>query len=435
MTRAPSLGAMIILSALSTGVGAAQDQPSNVEDVRKELQRMRERIDVLDEQHQADQERLLQLEEQRGEFEPMPPFQPTATGIGQGNLLNPQIAAFLDMGASLSTNGNNDAFNRFNLREAELDFRSAISPSADGVLILAIGEEIEQTAGGTTIDTVFELEEGYIYFHTLPFDLTLKGGKFRNSFGRNNLLHTHALPQVTRPLAIQAFFGPEGSATVGASTSWLVPNAWDKYVELTVEVANADGGEEAPIFGGPDADNPAVIAHLKLFDDIGETSTFEIGGSYLFTHTSGDSDFDANVFGLDLTYQWRDPDRPDSRSVLLQAEFFWAQNDVQGAAGAFRNDSFGMYAFGQYQFEKNWYTGVRFDYTEFPNSEVFGAGDSAWAVSPYISYYLTEFIRLRIEYQHQEFDTGGARGDEDNLLFGLTFAIGSHPGHPYWVNR
>ena len=301
MTRAPRLGAMIIMWALSTGVSAAQDQPSNAEDVRKELQRMRERIDVLDEQHQADQERLLQLEEQRGGFEPAP--QPSATGTGQGNLFNPQITAFLDMGASVSTNGSNNAFNRFNLREAELDFRSAISPSADGVLILAIGEEIEQTAGGTTIDTVFELEEGYIYFHTLPFDLALKGGKFRNAFGRNNLLHTHDMPQVTRPSVIQAFFGPEGSATVGASASWLVPNAWDKYVELTVEVANADGGEEAPIFGGPDADNPAVIVHLKLFDDIGETSTFEIGGSYLFTHTSGDSDFDANVFGLDLTYQ------------------------------------------------------------------------------------------------------------------------------------
>ena len=94
-----------------------------------------------------------------------------------------------------------------------------------------------------------------------------------------------------------------------------------------------------------------------------------------------------------------------------------------------------MYAFGQYQFKRDWYSGVRFDYTEFPDSDVFGAGDSEWALSPYVSYYLTEFIRLRLEYQHREFASGVGRDDEDNLFFGLTFAIGSHPTHPYWVNR
>ena len=56
-----------------------------------------------------------------------------APSTGQGNLLNPQITAFFDMGGSLSSDGDNKARNRFNLRETELDLRGAVSPLADGV--------------------------------------------------------------------------------------------------------------------------------------------------------------------------------------------------------------------------------------------------------------------------------------------------------------
>jgi hypothetical protein len=455
----------VVICAFNGQLACAQSDERALHD---ELRLLRERMGTLEQQHADDQRRIGDLEKQlsevRAEHEnPWLAEQRThemrrlvqdvlndadrtmnmtqagaSGGWGQGNLFNPQITAFLDMGASISTNGDNEALNRFNLREAELDIRDAITPFADGVLILAIHEEIEEEDGGIAVDTAFELEEGYINFHTLPYDLQLKAGKFRNAFGRNNLLHTHDLPQITRPLAVQAFFGHEGLATVGASTNWLVANPWDKFVELTVEVVNADGGEEAPILGGPNADNPALLAHLKFFEDVGATGSFEIGGSYLYAHTSDESEFDANVFGLDVMYKRLDPEAPDFRSLLLQSEFFWASNDIAESdfvAGPFRNDSFGMYAFAQYQFDLNWYTGVRFDYTDFPNSEIFGPSDAQWDVSPYVTWYLTEFLRLRFEYQHLESEMGGDWDNEDNFLLGLTFSIGSHPPHPYWVNR
>jgi hypothetical protein len=452
----------VILCACNAQLVMAQSDENRLED---ELRLLRDRMGTLEQQHAADQQRIGQLEEQLSEVrarqqnpsldeerarevrqlvqdalddaDRRTTTQPSSkSGWGQGNLFNPQISAFLDMGASISTNRDNEALNRFNLREAELDFRDAIAPFADGVLILAIHEEIEEEGGGIAVDTAFEVEEGYINFHTLPYDLQLKGGKFRNAFGRNNLLHTHDLPQITRPLVVQAFFGHEGLATVGASTNWLIPNPWDKFTDLTIEVVNADGGEEAPILGGPNADNPAVLAHLKFFDDFGAAGSFEVGGSYLYAHTSDDHEFDANVFGVDLTYKRLDPDAPDSRSMLVQSEFFWSSNDLaESDLGSFRNDSFGMYAFAQYQLGLNWYTGVRFDYTEFPNSEIFGPSDLQWAGSPYVTWYLNEFLRLRFEYQHVESEMAGGWDSDDNFLFGLTFSIGSHPPHPYWVNR
>ena len=360
---------------------------------------------------------------------------PAATG--QGNLLNPAITAFLDMGGSGSGDKHNKARNRFTLREAELDLRAAVTPRADGVLVIAIGEEIEEPFGEVEIDFRFELEEGYLDVHTLPWDLALRAGKFRSAFGRSNLLHTHDLPQVTRPLAVQAFLGPEGLATVGASLSWLVPNPWDQYLELAVQVVNADGGSESPILDGPGAGNPAVLSHLKLFRDIGDTGSLELGTSFLYSRASGGRD-DGHTLGADVTYMWRDPAAPDFRSLLFQGELFWSDSDF---ADGKQDHYWGFYAFGQYQFAQNWYAGIRYDYTDFPNLELQGpADDSAWAISPYVTWYLFEALRLRLEYQHQDRDQmgrdqKGRDATEDAILLGLTFFIGAHPPHPYWVNR
>jgi hypothetical protein len=413
----------------------------------------------LEQRHERDQERIRELESRLSRLEGGPePGVPGAAeasavaeaapvprgaldlssgGYGAGNALNPEITVFIDTGASISSDGSNKALNRFNLREVELDLRAAISPSADGVLIIALGEEIEsERSGDVEIDRHVDLEEGYIHFHTLPHDLALKVGKFRNVFGRNNLLHTHDLPQVTRPLAVTNFLGPEGLATVGASLSWLVPNPWDKYLETTVEVVNADGGHESPILGGPNADNPAVLGHVKFFDEITQTSTYEIGGTYLFGKTGSDPDFDANVFGLDLAYHWTHPDPSRFRSVLLQGEAFWARNDIdRGPFQSSRNDSFGAYAFAQYQLDQNWYLGLRGDYSDFPTSESRSSDDYDVAISPYVTWYINEFLRARLEYQHRLFDIDGRTSSEEAVFLQFTGVIGAHPPHPYWVYR
>ena len=170
---------VIVLGALAD-VSAGQDQVPPIEEVLRELQLLRERVGNLEKRHETDLERIRRLEERLSPTKPKPPLQPPpqqrqvappvleptrpaararstdltlklppATGLGQGNLLNPQITAIFDMGGSYSTNRDNKALNRFNLREAELDFRAAVSPWSDGVLILAIGEEIEETADGS----------------------------------------------------------------------------------------------------------------------------------------------------------------------------------------------------------------------------------------------------------------------------------------------
>jgi hypothetical protein len=438
--------ATVLAAFCAAQAARAQPEPASVDALRETVELLTLRVQEMESAREADRHRMRELEDRiaqlaatsagsAAEREPEVLLGGTAA-IGQGNLLNPQITGFIDTGGSLSSDGDNKARNRFNLREAELDLRGAVSPRADGVLILAMGEEIEDPFGDVDVSIEFEVEEAYLNVHTLPRDLALKAGKFRSAFGRNNLLHTHDLPQVTRPLAVQAFLGPEGLATLGASLDWIVPNPWDRYVELTTQLVNADGGSESPILGGPDAVNPAVLSHLKLFQDVGDTGSLELGASFLHTRTSGDRDAAGYVLGADATYHWRDPAQPDFRSLLLQGELFWSNSDFDDEIrGIIHDDNWGFYLFGQYQLGQNWYAGVRYDYTDFPNLEVRRRTDSDWGISSYVTWYLNEALRLRLEYQHLERELLGQSDHEDSLLLGLTFYIGAHPPHPYWVNR
>jgi len=474
--------AVVVLGFGGACVAAGQTPPTPPEDIAKMLRELSGRVDTLEVRHEADQQRIAELEARLKRVEhPVPPpesgpvgavqDQDTAKaqrakeikeiteavrselieappsggffdlsgagGAGATNELNPQTTIFFDGGGSVSSKGSNKALNRFNLREVELDFRAAISPSADGVVIATLEEDIAQDRrGNISTDRNVDIEEAYINFHSLPYDLSLKFGKFRNAFGVNNVLHTHDLPQVDRPLALRSFLGPEGVLTTGASLSWLVPNPWDKYIEARVEVVNSDSGTEAPILGGPNADNPAVIVHVKYFDDVTETSTFEIGGSYLYGSTSTDSDFDANLFGLDLTYRWTDPDPSLFHSWLVQGELFWANNDIdRGVFRSQRNSSFGAYLITQYQINRDWYAGIRSDYTEFPNSESRSADDVDVAVSPYVTWYVSEFLRARLQFQHRWIDRGRSNRSEDVVFAQITGVIGAHPPHPYWAHR
>jgi hypothetical protein len=440
-----ALATAVAVCCVGLEAAPAETEEASLTDLVETVRHLTRRVEEMERERAEDQRRIRELEQEietvriaaaRGVEESPPAWESSAGGggiSGQGNLLNPEITAFFDAGGSVATMGDNPAHDRFNLREVELDFRAAVTPRADGALVLALEEEIHREDGEIELHHHFGIEEAFLDYHTLTEDLGLKLGKFRNAFGRNNLLHTHDLPQISRPLAVQAFLGHHGLATLGASLSWIVPNPWGRYLELTTDLVNADGGEESPILGGPSADNPAVIGHLKLFEDIGETGSLELGASYLWGRTAAGSGSTGLLLGLDATYFWRDPERPDSRSLLAQAEFFWSDTDFyDGISPVVDHRRMGGYAFLQYQPAQYWYTGLRFDYTEFPDR---AEDDYDWGISPYVSWYLSEALRLRLEYQHHSVEFGGDRENEAALMLGVTFFIGAHPPHPYWVNR
>ena len=92
-------------------------------------------------------------------------------------------------------------------------------------------------------------------------------------------------------------------------------------------------------------------------------------------------------------------------------------------------NSWGAYIIGQQQLNKDWYAGVRLDYTQDANNN----DRQIWGVSPYITWYWSEFLRFRVSYEHR--GNFGASPDEDLFFFQITWIYGAHPPHPYWAMK
>jgi len=109
-----------------------------------------------------------------------PPVQPAVgPGVGKSSsLLNPDISFNGDFTFLGTNNRQLNKANRFSFREAEVGFQAPIDPYARADAFITFGE------GETP-----EVEEGYATFLTLPYNLQARIGKFRVSFGKNNLLH------------------------------------------------------------------------------------------------------------------------------------------------------------------------------------------------------------------------------------------------------
>jgi hypothetical protein len=140
-------------------------------------------------------------------------------------------------------------------------------------------------------------------------------------------------------------------------------------------------------------------------------------------HNRGNS-LQTHLSGLDFLYKWRPARRSEYRSFVFQSELFLL-NQQQTDEDI---NSFGTYAYVQYQPAKRWYVGARGDYSQLPEDDDL----SAWAITPSVSYYLSEFLRLRLAYEHLEHDL---EGPADSAFFQLTFIFGSHPVEPYWFNK
>ena len=245
------------------------------------------------------------------------------------------------------------------LREVEFGFSSPVDPYGRADLILSIER---QDDGSYSPD----IEEGYFTYTDLPYDLQARFGKFYSVFGKANTFHTHAMPWVDRPNVIRKFFGEEGLNDGGGEISWLVPNPWDNYMQLTFDLQN--NGNDA-MFAGDEAHSLMYVTHLKNFFDLDRAQASRSGKvSRQATRCKHQRRTRSNVEGLDLTYKWRDPQYGLYKSLTWMNEILFSQKE-EGDKDTV--DSHGMYSSLEYQFNREWSVFGRYDYTQFPDSSRF----------------------------------------------------------------
>jgi hypothetical protein len=303
-----------------------------------------------------------------------------------------------------------------NLREVEVDLRAAIDPWADGVLILSSEAEVPG-------DYETGVEEGYVQLKKLPLldsapgGLKLKVGRFRAAFGRFNKIHLHDLPQVDYPRSLGTFLGEEGYIQNGVSGQFFLPSPGESAsLEATLELL---GGGDLPMGADLNAPDVSGLVHLGWFQELGEHHTFDLGTSYWTTEG------ERELWGGDATYKWKPHAGGDTRSFLVGGEVFAAHVDEPGL-----DDALGWFLWAQYQFTRSTYFGVRFDDAE----ELDDASLSTQTTSAFLTYYTTEFLRLRLGAAHAQSDLVEVDG-RNTAFLELNFVFGSHPVEPYWVNR
>jgi hypothetical protein len=338
---------------------------------------------------------------------PPPPPSPAGWGTSSPQTLNPQISAIGDFLGTASRNASTGEPS-LDLREVELAFQAQLDPFARADFFLTV----------PSLEDV-EMEEGYVTFLALPSDFLVKVGKVRVPFGRTNVDHRPESFAVDRPDALVSYFGEEGLAEAGATVSRLVPNPWDLFMELELDVL---AGSNEVSFGGGSASDLLYNVHYRSFFDLTPERSLNLGASY----ATGVRDFESDgsgrthLAGLDVTYVWKPLARGKYRSFLWQTELMGGSREQEeGTVG-----SFGLYSFVRYQLGRRWYVGGRFDYSQSPELE----GVESTSGSALVEFFPSEFQRFRVQYKATD------RAGEPlahQLFFQWFYLIGAHGAHKF----
>jgi len=341
----------------------------------------------------------------------------------------------------------------FNLRSAELFITADVDPFTKAYGVLNASAD----AAGND-EATLTLEEAAIVTTRLPYNLTVRGGRFFADFGALAHRHDPELPFVDRPPSLDAFVGGE-SQTNGVEVSWLAPTPF--YLKMTGAVGNKLGGDTVDgVSAGQSRPIKGLtyLGRLLTYFDINDDHNIEIGGSIAETPDADDVSapptgrFERRLIGVDFKYRWYPLGRGLRQNLTLAGEWLYDVGEADPVNGGRRIDVFGNpvrqgahggYVYGEYRLSKQWRPGFRFDYFQLqsepllvtnPGTGLFGSTGNAtghrtdnrtW--SPYLTWMPSEFQRVRFQYNRA--DRGNAN-DVNEFFLQWTVFLGSH-GHGF----
>jgi hypothetical protein len=273
-------------------------------------------------------------------------------------------------------------------------------------------------------------EEVWVRSTSIPA-VQLKLGKLRGAFGRHGLLHPHAFPFVQAPLVMANTIGEEGFHAAGLEASWLTPLPW--FCELTGGAYQAIGpDDEHPLdFGSTAHDNLPHLVHLKNQLDLSESTTLEIGQSFL--QGRGTDGRRHLACGADVTFRNVPARNSNRRGWIFQGEYL---QKGSSADGTYSREQDGGYASFQYRLSQVWWAGVRGEQARQSSADFLvddtGAplAGTVTRFSANVAWTPSEFSFARIEYSHARADAG-IHPTDDRLMVQMSYTIGYHPAHAY----
>jgi hypothetical protein len=333
----------------------------------------------------------------------------------------------------------------FTVPNAEISLDGAVDPYFRGFANIVWKLDPEGETG-------VELEEMYLLTTSLPANLQIKAGQFLTDFGRQNSQHPHSWSFVDQPLVLTRLLGPEGLRSQGIRLSWLPPTPF--YTEAMVGVMNSAGStafsfrsdESAEIHGGEPVSRGVdglndllIVPRITSSVDLTSTQTVLFGASAALGPNNSGPDARTRIYGADLYWKWKSARAMQGFPfVSLQTEAMVRNYDAAERISAEnptdtlpaeRLKDWGVYSQLLWGVKPRIVLGLR--------GEVVDGYDAAFAidsrvrryrVSPNVTWYPTEFSKLRLQYNY---DDREGIGTDHSLWLQVEFILGAHAAHKF----
>ncbi len=316
-------------------------------------------------------------------------------------------------------------------RSVELNAAASVDPFARGYVV--INASVDPTTGEATAG----VEEAAIVTTSLPWNLTVKAGRFFGEFGRLSYIHDHELPFVNRPLVLDQYVGGE-SKTDGVQVNYLLPIS--HYVSLTAGVGTQFGDTPNSVGNFRSANNLNYWGRASTYFDLTPNISFEpglsgmwnpnttdLGGPQLQPNGSIFTQRQRRMVGTDITFAYRPLRNNQFKSLTWGTELLYSDNryDVTSPDGNLSTQtvgSYGLYSYLAYKFHRQWTTGAVFDWVE--NLQNNQARTSAY--SAYVTWALSHWNQLRLQYTHTNNNAATGLQPNDAVYLQWSWIIGSH---------
>jgi hypothetical protein len=287
--------------------------------------------------------------------------------------------------------------NKFNVRDTQIILFSPIDPYANAQI------SIDKPNDGP-----FDVEEAFVVFNKLPYDLQVRAGQFRPVFGLLNETDTFQLPLVNRPDALARYITQDGFVEPGVDVSGYLPNPWEAAIKWD---ANMLSGVNTLAFNRRQGRNFdfAYMGTLSYTRDMFGSGFMTAGASIAGGPGPGGQAYYADPF-LQVQYA------PDQRHILtLDAAGLLTEQQGTGNDGLKR----GVYTLLDYNFWLRYHAGFLVDIADRPDV----ARGTEVGLSPVLTYFVSDNMRLRAQYTHT---TGSGPERAANAFFlQATFALGN----------
>jgi hypothetical protein len=322
-------------------------------------------------------------------------------------------------------------------RSIELNVAASVDPFAKGYAV------INASADSSTGEATMSVEEAAIQTTSLPWNLELKAGLFFGEFGRLAYIHDHELPFVNRPLVLDQYIGGE-SKTAGAQVSWLLPTA--HYVSLTAGLGDQFG--DIP-------NNPGTYRSLSEVNYFGRLSTYfdltpdwqlETGVSGLINaNTGGDlggvlvqpngistlTEKERQLAGFDVKLSYVPRQNNQFQSFTWGTEVLYSNNrylsdpdGIPSSGDEFDENvgSVGLYSYVTYKWSRQWSAGFLYEWVQSDQNN----SEATSAYSPYITFALSHWNQLRLQYTHTDHNAISGLRPDDAVYLQWSWIIGAH---------